>query len=63
MTTVPCCPSCGCDLDFHGTLTLAGWASSPTPQAPTADLILECDECEAKFNAFVSLSDFLKMEP
>lgn len=64
MSRFPACPNCGCDIAAHGDITLIGWAP-PIPQAePThsADLILECEQCEAQFNAFVPLGNFVLIE-
>jgi hypothetical protein len=61
---VAACPRCGVELEFHGEVTLIGFvrADSDPEGKVRADLMLDCDACEARFNAFVALSDFEPIE-
>lgn len=61
MNTIPC-PNCGEDLSSNAEIVIVGTVSAVhDPEGETRlDLILECDLCPARFNAFVAVSDFLK---
>lgn len=63
MTAIPC-QKCGDDLYFNGTLTCVAWVhpqNDPEGKA-RADLILECDECGTRLNAFVPFDAFTPIE-
>lgn len=59
------CPACGCDLPDHvSDPALTDWVMpSRDPEGlARLDLILECEECGARLNAFVPLRDFQLLE-
>lgn len=58
------CPKCKADLYENSELTLVDWVyPSHDPEGKArADLILECAECGAQFNAFVPLDEFQEIE-
>ena len=64
LSPFPVCPKCGADLRSHGELTLVDWvAPSSDPEGKARlDLILDCEACAAKFNAFVALEDFVEAD-
>jgi hypothetical protein len=63
MMAVPC-PKCRADLVEFGEITLTDWVlPERDPEGKSrADLILECESCNTKFNAFVPLEDFQVIE-
>lgn len=63
MAAIPC-RSCGADLYMHGEVTCIDWVHpSLDPEGKArADLILECDQCGIKLNAFVPFKDFQLIE-
>jgi len=59
------CPNCRADLRHTGDVRLFGWVSAKhddTEGKDRADLILQCEECKAEFNAFVPLDAFMLVE-
>lgn len=56
------CPTCTADLASNGEIVIVGTvlaAHDPEGKA-RFDLILECGLCNARFNAFVPVNDFLE---
>lgn len=63
LVSIPC-SKCGAELEQHGDLTHVGWVNEGADPEGEArlDLILECEACSTRFNAFVSLADFMEID-
>lgn len=51
------CPECGAEIDENDLRVEISWHDEML-----FDMILKCPECQTRYNAFVSINDFTRLE-